>query len=557
MNKISKILPGMFLVLMLLVSCGETATKTTNSSTLGKGPLPDKTVKGSVMNLALDSTVDTLDSGIAVYATSFEVIGDAVDGLKQMGSDGTIKNAICKEQTVSDDGLIYTFKLREDAYWSNGEHVTANDFIYAWQRAVAPETESEYAFLISEIAQIKNGLAIQAGAMEKDQLGVRALDDFTLQVELEVPVSYFDQLLYFATFYPINQKFHESVGDKYGTSPETFLCNGAFILTKYAPETHEIELIKNTTYYNADTIKLGGLHYDVFEDTGAGLAKYKKGELDVVEISSEQIPEYKDSSELKVVDTGFLFYISLNMDKPNLSNRNLRRALTMAFDRQVVCDYLADGSKPSWTAVPAGYTFDSKGVDFSKTGVEFPEYCSYNPEKAREYLKLAKQELKKDRIEIEFMSSSVEEQQKCAELIAGEIEKNLPGVKVTLRIVDRKDRRKLMSKGDYEIGLTNWGPDYTDPMTYLSMWMTGNDNNTGNYSNPKYDAILAQCTNGDLCTKIDQRWKALKEAEEIVMSDVVVMPVYTQCSVDLIKPNVKGISFHAVGINKIYKLATK
>jgi len=551
MKYVNRIIPGLIFSLLLLTACGKTAKKG------NKGPLPEKKVSGSVLNLFLDSTVDTLDSGVAVYATSFEIIGDAIDGLKQMGADGTIKNAICKEQIISKDGLTYTFKLRQDAYWSNGDPVTAYDFVFAWQRAVAPETESEYAFLISEIAQIKNGLAIQAGAMNQDQLGVRAVDDYTLQVELEVPVTYFDQLLYFATFYPINQKFMESVGDKYGTSPETFLCNGAFILTNYKPETHTIELIKNTTYYDASTIKLGGLHYEVIEDTSKGLAKYQRGELDVVEITAEQMSELSNTSELKVIDTGFMFYISFNFNKPALANANLRKALTMSFDRNKVCEILGAGSKACWTPVPAGYTFDTKGSDFTKPGIEFPEYCSYDPKKANEFLRLAKQELGKNHIEIELLTSSVEEQLQCCEVIKKEIESTLPGVTIKLRVVDRKERRATMSKGDYEIGLTNWGPDYTDPMTYLSMWMTGNDNNTGSYSNPKYDAILARCTNGELCTKIDQRWSALKDAEKIIMEDVVVMPVYSQCAIDLIKPNVRGISFHAVGINKIYKLATK
>ncbi len=512
---------------------------------------------GKVLNLSLDSTVDTLDSGVAVYATSFEIIGDAIDGLKQMSSDGTIKNAVCKEQSVSADGLFYTFKLRDDCFWSNGDHVTAHDFVYAWQRAVAPETESEYAFLISEIAQIKNGLAIQAGCMNPDQLGVRAVDDYTLQVELEVPVSYFDQLLYFATFYPINKKFMESCGENYGTSPETFLCNGAFVITKYKPEAQVIELVKNPNYYDANKIKLDGLHYEVIEDNSQGLAKYNRGDLDVVEITAEQMAELKGSNELKIVDTGFMFYISFNLDRPNVANINLRRALTLAFDRNEICDVLGAGAKPTWTCVPSGYTFDTKGVDFTKPGIEFPELCSYNPAKAREYLEIAKKELGKQRIEIELLTSSVDEQLACSELVKKEIEKTLPGVVINLRIVDRKERRSIMSAGDYEIGLTNWGPDYTDPMTYLSMWMTGNDNNTGNYSNPKYDALLAKCTKGELCTKTEQRWAALKEAETLAMEDVVVMPVYSQCSIDLIKPNVKGISFHAVGINKIYKLATK
>ena len=180
-----------------------------NASRGSKGPLPASKVNGPVLNVSLDSQLDTLDQQTAVFATSFELIGNMIDGLMQMADDGSVQKAICKEETVSKDGLHYTFKLRDDVYWSNGEKVTAHDFVYGWQRAIDPATKSEYAFMISDIAQIKNAVAINAGQMEPNQLGVRAVDDFTLEVELSVPVSYFDQLLYFCTFYPANQKFVE------------------------------------------------------------------------------------------------------------------------------------------------------------------------------------------------------------------------------------------------------------------------------------------------------------------------------------------------------------
>lgn len=163
--------------------------------------------------------MDTLDQQKAVYTSSFEIIENCIDGLLQMADDGSVAYAIAKDEQVSEGGLTYTLKLREDAFWSNGDPVTAHDFVYGWQRAIDPATESEYAFMMSDIAQIKNARAVQVGLMNPDQLGVRAVDNYTLQVQLEVPVSYFDQLLYFCIFYSTNQKFVEKMGDKYGTSP--------------------------------------------------------------------------------------------------------------------------------------------------------------------------------------------------------------------------------------------------------------------------------------------------------------------------------------------------
>lgn len=522
-----------------------------------KGPLPEKNVAGPVLNASFDNTIDTIDAQKAVYATNFEVIGNIMDGLMQMADDGSVQKAICESEEVSPDGLIYTFKLRKDAYWSNGVPVTAHDFVYGWERAVSPATESEYAFMISDIAQIKNSRAVQSGQMEPDQLGVKALDNYTLQVELEVPVSYFDQLLYFCTFYPANKDFIEKCGDSYATSPETFLCNGAFVLTEYKEKATSITLTKNTAYYNANKIRLAGIHYDIIKDGEEGLRKYNANQLDIVELDGSQVAQAKSSPDFRSVPSGFLFYISFNLHDENFANENLRKAVNFGFDREVIAESIADGSVAAWTAVPEGFAFNSKGEDFTKKGIELPELCRYDVSLARDYFEKAKQELGKRSFNIEYLVADVEAQRIAAESMKEQLERNLPGLHLTLRKVPRSERRKIMTRGEYQMGLTNWGPDYADPMTYLAMWMTGNDNNTGDYRDPHYDAIIASCTDGDLCTKVDERWAALKEAEKMVMGNAIVSPVYQQCNADLIKPNVKGIAFHAVAINRIYKNTTK
>ncbi len=536
----------------LLVSCGEKS-----AVQLKKGPLPEKSVAGQVLNISFDATIDTLDQQKAVYASSFEMIGNMIDGLMQMADDGSVKKAVCEEETVSDDGMLYTFKLRKDVFWSDGTPVTARDFVYGWQRAVDPATQSEYAFMMSDIAQVKNAGAIMTGHMDPNQLGVRAVDDYTFEVQLEVPVSYFDQLLYFCTFYPANEEFMRKVGDKYGTSPETYLCNGAFVLTEYQPEAKSISFIKNTAYYDAANVKLGGLHYIFVQDGAEALRRYNSGELDLVEIDGDQVRTEKNNPDFKAIDSGFLFYISFNLDKPDLRNKALRNALSLAFDRDLTAEEIADGSAPSYACVPRGYAFNSSGEDFTPASPEFADVCSYNPSRARELLREAQRETGKSRFDIEFLVADVDAQRTAAESFKRQVEQNLPGVTINLKIVPKADRRTIMLKHDFEIGLTNWGPDYADPMTYLSMWVTGNDNNNGNYSNPQYNAIVARCSDGDLCTKPAERWQALKQAETMVMEDLAVTPVYQQCDADLIKPNVKNVAFHAVAINRIFKNTTK
>ena len=193
--------------------------------------------------------VESLDPQVATDGTSFEVIANYTDGLTQMDADGAAVPAIAESWDVSEDGTIYTFHLREDANWSNGEPVTANDFVFAWQRAADPALASEYSYMLSDIGQIKNAAAIIAGEMDKSELGVKAIDDKTLEVTLEVPVSYFLSLMYFPTFYPVNQAFFEGLADgTFGTSPETVLSNGAFVLTSYEPAALSFSLTKNANY---------------------------------------------------------------------------------------------------------------------------------------------------------------------------------------------------------------------------------------------------------------------------------------------------------------------
>ena len=195
------------------------------------------------------------------------MIADFTDGLMQMDADGQAVPAIAESYEVSDDGLTYTFHLREDAKWSNGTQVTAADFVFGWQRAVDPNNASEYSYMLSDIGQVKNAAEIIAGEKDKSELGVTAVDDTTLQVELNVPVSYFLSLMYFPTYYPVNEEFYNSCGDTFATSPETTLANGAFVLDSYEPAATSIHLSKNPDYYDADKVQLAGLSYQVIQDS--------------------------------------------------------------------------------------------------------------------------------------------------------------------------------------------------------------------------------------------------------------------------------------------------
>ncbi len=547
MKKLTKVtgLVAACAALLGLASCGGEKTSVKSPS--------------KALNVMIEVEVESLDPQEATDGTSFEVIADFTDGLKQMKADGSTVNALCAEETVSEDGLVYTFKIRDDAFWSNGDAVTADDFVFAWQRAVDPKVASEYSYMLSDIGQIKNSFEIIEGKLPVESLGVKALNSKTLQVELEVPVSYFDSILYFPTFYPVNRAFFEKCGDTYATSAETTLSNGAFILKEYSPAAVSFTLEKNPNYYDADKIKLDALNYQVIKDSQQALLSYQNGDIDVILVAGDQVDQVIDDPEFGTVGAGYLWYISPNIrDNKDLANLNLRKALSFALNREsIVKDVVKDGSKATYTAVPSEYAFSNEGKDFTLDQREFPELCDYDVTKALAFYAEAKKELGEDSFRFEMIVDDTTIQQNVAAVIKEQLESTLPGLIVDLRVEPKKQRVQDLQNGNFELGLTRWGPDYADPMTYLGMWITDNPNNYGFWSNAKYDELIEQCVTGIYAQKPAERWQTMKEAEKIALEDAVIFPIYQQSNAVMIRSSVKGIENHAVALNRVYKNTTK
>ena len=333
--------------------------------------------------------------------------------------------------------------------------------------------------------------------MDKSELGIKALDDYTLEVTLNVPVSYFLSLMYFPTFYPVNQAFYESVGDTFATSPETTLSNGAFVLDAYEPAATAFHLTKNPDYYNADSVQLAGLNYQVIQDSQQALMSYQTGDLDITLVNGEQVDQVKDDPEFTTIGAGYLWYVSPNMDAvPELVNLNIRLAMTFALDREAITqDVLKDGSTPAYTAVPPQFAAGPDGSDFAEDQTRYADDAP----------------------------------QKVAQVLKEQWETTLPGLTVNLVIEPKKQRVEDMQNGNFQIGLTR----------------------------AEYDAIIAECTTGDLCTDAEGRWARLYDAEKIVMDEAVIFPLYAQCNAEMVSSNVSGIEFHPVALNRVYKNAVK
>lgn len=540
MRKFKMVLSTLF-VLGLLSGCG-------GSKEAAPTEAKKEAVKSNIVTIANDVELSSMDTGLATDGTSFEAIASVLEGLYQLdGAGNTIPGMAVKEE-ISEDGKVHTFTLR-DVKWSDGQPVTANDFVFAWRRLANPKTASEYAYMIG-VAGIKNAEGVMSGEKPITELGVTAVDDKTLKVELDYPVPFFDQLAAFPPFYPIREDFYDKYKEQYALTPEAILSNGAFKMTEWNQGAN-YTMVKNDQYYDADKVKIDGLNFQVVKDAQSAMVAFDQGNVDYVKLTGEMVDQYKESPELINTLGGYLWYISPNQKVPGLENANLRRALALSFDKEQIAEHLLkDGSIAANFAVPVKLAVGPDGKDFRETT---PSYLNVDKAKAKEYYEKAKQELGKDKFAYELVFEDTEASKKVAEYLKSEIETNLPGMTINLKQQPKKARLQLMQNGVYELGLTRWGPDYADPMTYLDMWITGASYNYGSWSSKEYDKLIFDTSKGDLTGKPAERWEALKQAEKVCMDAAAILPVYQTGSAVMIKKDLTGFEFHSVGVPTIYK----
>ena len=507
-----------------------------------------------ILKVAKDTELASMYQHIATDGLSFEVIAATIEGLYTSDADGNAIPAIAKSYDVSEDGLVYTFHLREDAKWSNGDPVTANDFVYAWRRLVDPNTASEYAFIM-DVAGVKNAASVNAGEASLEELGVKAVDDYTLEVTLALPVPYFLQLMTFPSFFPMNEAFVTEKGADYAQSPDGLLANGPFKMTEWT-QGHSFKVEKNDSYYDKDNVNIDGIEYKIMKDSQTAALEFESGNLDVVRLAGEIVDLYKENEAFTLIHEGYLWYIAPNEQVEELQNVNLRQALGRAVNKEQLTEtVLNDGSTVANFIVPVTLATGPDGKDFRETSPN--DYMTYDVEVAQEYWEKAKQELGIETLTLELLFEDTDSMKKCAEFIQSELQTNLPGLTIELKSQPKKNRLELMRAGDYQLGITRWGPDYADPTTYLDMFITGGSNNYPNYSSEEYDTLMNSIGKGDLVYDIEARWEAMKEAEQLLIAeDAAALPMYQQGNTYLIDQQVKGIETHSVGVPFIYKNVT-
>ncbi|WP_421000523.1 peptide ABC transporter substrate-binding protein [Carnobacterium maltaromaticum] len=538
---------------IVLAACGGGSGSDKASDSASKDS-SGKMAKKQELNLIESAEIPTMDSVMNTDTVGSIVMNNVFEGLYRQDLDNNpVLGMAAEEPKISDDKLTYTFKIRDDAKWSNGDPVTAGDFVFSWRRLVDPATAAPYSYMMDGV--IANASAVIAGEKQPDELGVKAVDDKTLEIQLERAVPYFKGLLSLAMYYPQNEKFVTEQGEKYASNSDALVYNGPFKLAAWDGTGLSWEYDKNDTYWDKDTVKLDKINVDVVKETSTALNLYDDGQIDRMVLTGEYVQTRQDDPDLKKFPTSSVFFLKFNQERNGkatpLANENIRKALSMAFDKQAYADtVLQNGSVPANGLVPAGLAKDPKNdKDFRK---ENGDLSKYDAKKAQEFWKKGLKELGVDKLDLEFLSDDTENAKRSSEFMQGQLEENLDGLKITLRNVPFKVRIDNNDKQDYDIQLSAWGADFSDPINFLELFETGNGNNKSGFSNEKYDSLLKEISTTSL-TDPEKRWEQMLEAEKVLFDNGAIAPIYQRYWAVLEKPTVKDIGYHLVGADYSYK----
>ncbi|WP_163528825.1 peptide ABC transporter substrate-binding protein [Halobacillus ihumii] len=542
---------AMFLMLtMILGACSSGEGETSSGSGDGEGT-DGSADSEQVLNIIESAEIPTMDSSLAADAVTMQWLATTTDGLYRLGEGAEPEPGIATDHTVSEDGLTWTFTLRENAKWSNGDPVTAHDFVFAWQRAVNPDTGSEYGpYMMGGV--IKNAAEISKGEMSVEELGVKALDDFTLEVTLEKPTPYFESMTTFGTFLPLNQDFVEKHGDDHGLEADTVLSNGPFKLTEWK-HGQKFVLKKNEDYWDADQVRLKQINVSIVKETASAVNLYETGKVDRVNLTSEFVDEYRTSEEFRIIEEPTVFYLKLNQEHEVLSNVHARKALQLAIDRKSMVDViLNNGSIPAGGVVPANFAkHPETGEDFREINGPLVET---NLEKAQELWAKAKEELGVEKVELGYIGGDTEVSQKLDAYIKNQLEQ-LEGLTIDVESIPFQVKLERDKTMDYDIQSTGWAPDYMDPNTFLNIWMTGGGNNKTGYASEEYDALIEKAGT-ELAQKPVKRFETFLKAEKkLIQEDAVLVPLYQRAMAQLKKPYVKNVTANPMSPDYTYKYA--
>lgn len=518
----------------VLVGCGSSSADTGSTN---ESSSTASTKQELIFNLGEDPK--TIDPTLNTTNGGGTIVGNAFEGLCKLDENDKAKPGLAESWEISEDGLTYTFKLRDGLKWSDGSPLTAKDFEYSWKRALNPATGAEYAY---QLYYIKGGEEYNAKGGSVDDVAIKAIDETTLEVTLVSPTPYFLELMAFATYFPVKQEVVEG-NDAWATKAETYISNGPFKLVEWRMKD-ALVFEKNEHYWNAENVKLDKLEMRMITEDTSAYASFQAGQIDMLNsLPTQEIQNAVANGTGQIFpQVGTYFYV-VNVSGEGqalteLQESKVRQALNMAIDRTAITENVTKGGQIPATSFVAPSVLGQDGQPFTKE--YFP--ADGDVEKAKALLAEAGFPEGKGLPTIQLIYNTEGAHGDVAQAIQG-MWKEI-GVNVELQNQEWKVFLDTRKNFQYEIARHGWVGDYVDPMTFLDLWVTGGGNNAAGYSNPEYDALVTGARNEADTAK---REEMLNQAEDILMADMPVIPIYYYTQPKAIQSYVKGVTVNQLG----------
>ena len=506
--------------------------------------------KKQVLNWSETTQLSTQDPSLATDTTSFQALLNTGDGLYRLDKNNKPQLSLATKAKTSNNGKTYDFYLRKNAKWSNGDPITAKDFVYSYRRTVNPATKSQMAFYLY---QIKNAQAINSGKKQPSSLGATAVSKYHLRVQLTRPLSYFKILLAWPLFFPQNQKVVQKYGKLYGTQAKYTVSSGPFTLTKWNGNNKVWSLVKNKNYWDAKDVKLSKVNEQVSESTTTSYNLFQAGKADETGLTGQQVASNKNKAGYHARLSSAIRRLELNQNKVKaFKDLKIRQAFSYAINRQQLANnILKDGSIPAKGFVPSGMGTNPKtGAQFEndayvKSGV------SYNLKKAKTLLQEGYKETGIKSIKVTLLASDDDTSKQTAEFLQSQLDR-LPNVNISVQSIPFTQLISRQTAGNYEITIKNWQAVFGDPINFLDVFQKGSSYLNNGWNNNQFNKLLDQSENVYGNNPI-KRWSRLVAAEKILMKDQGTIPLVQVAHPQLLKTNVKGVSFNPTGVPYDFK----
>lgn len=524
-----------------LAACGQSASTTKPSQ---------------VLKLPATAQLDTID---LAKATGYGQTGNVYESFYRLGKNGKVAPGLADSAKVSQDKKTWTFHIRDNAKWSNGDKITAQDFVYSWRRTLTPATKASYTTMFSGI---KNGDKIIAGKANPDTIGIHAKNRQTVVIQLDKPIAYFKILMAYPLFAPQNEKVVNKYGKKYATKSEYMVYSGPFKISNWSGTGNTWSFVKNNQYWDKKVVKLHQINYQVVTNPQTGLSLYQNKKLDFAQLSTEQVKNYKNNSAFKEYPYSIVIHLKYNFKDANqekrriMNNRNIRQAIALSIDRsQLTKKVLGDGSVTPTGFVASGLASDPKtGEDFAKQQT-VKNATTYDPTLAKQKWAAGLKQLGIKKVNLNILAGNDDvAASTVTQYLKSTLEKNLSGFNLKIENVPASVAQSRSTSGDFDLYLSHWGADFNDPISFLQIPVSSNALNYGKWSNKQYDALIDKAQGADAGNN-EARWHDMVQASKLINKEQSFTPLYQANYAYLQRPDVQGVIHNTAGTQWSYKFA--